>query len=764
LFLLVGLVALLGPSPASGAGPTSVAGTISTNTTWTVANSPYVVAGTVTVAAGATLTVEPGVVVKFNGQFQTMNVNGTLRAIGTTTSPITFTSYQDDTAAGDTNGDGTATAGAPGQWYHISFASSTSQLQYVNMRYGGYGSGQGYAPIYLWGSGYSLTVDHSTISNNHQSAVFVGSNATVTITNSRLSNNRYGIFVNTASATVDHTTISDNTSRGVWFNLATSTPLPPATAITNSDISHNGGAGVYIGANGDYPLASMPHGTGSNIYANNNGGLQLDVVGYPSFRRADVDWRGNYWGSNVYYWYDNSLCTGTSPYSPGHLAYQGATGNVPAGPIKWGSYYVSPNPQTVYWCGYDAFDIGPSEFSLTYIETAGRLPSAAALVQFIPEIRYDLQESYRADAANEITDNYTGPDYFNMLWTWNYGYLAASDPNQLVDDLTLDYLGPTYPGNRNATPNDYIDEANNHADDAGRMHAMSNYGNKIYGRVVRYDDNGDRVVQFWLFYYYNGPRPLGIGDHEGDWELVQYQLDYNGNPVRATYAQHNGGETCDWIHVQRTPDGHPVVYPGFGSHASYFSSGTHEIDAGAILDYAGGDGDLVIPAVTDITTPPVWVYWPGKWGGSDASPSGPAEQGTGPGGKWADPRGWSTGVSGCTEGQTYPSLRAFGETRAKHVARASRVPLPTVTAHRVRRSVTIRYGFAASARIADLELLVSVDSTTDRRAPLTSAVQVRTRVGRMIRTLPLGKGPFRVLVSARARSGERSRTLVIRLR
>lgn len=737
-------------------------GTISSNTTWATSGSPYVLDGSVTVAAGVTLTIDRGVVVKLNGQFTGMTINGTLTAIGSFLNPITITSYKDDSVGGDTNGDGSASVPAPGQWYSLSFNSTTSQLTRVNVRYGGYGSNQQYGAIYLWGSNRSVAIDQSTISNSMDSAIAVGSQAAVTVTNSLLNANGYGMYVNQGSATVDHSTISDNTGRGVWFNLPTFTPYPPATTIMNSDITHNGGAGVYIGANGDYPLASMPHGNSNNIYANNNGDVQLQVSGYPGFVRANVDWKNNFWGASVYWRANNQLCTSTSPYSPGHLAYQGAGGNVPPGPITWGSYYVQPDPWTVYYCGWDAFKIAPGEFSPTYIDTAGRLSAAAALAQYSPELHYDAQESYRADAASEMTDNWGGPDLFNMLNSWTYGYIAASDPNQLVDDLSLDYLAQTYPGNRAATSDDWIDANNDYAGDAGRMHAFPAYGNKIYGRTVRYDD-GQRAVQYWFFYYFNDRETNFIDDHVGDWEMATYLFDYNGNPINATYAQHLSGERCDWIHVPRTPDGHPIVYVSLGGHASFFSTGFHLWDGGAWADTVGGDGDIVIPTVIDVTSSPDWLKWPGKWGESDKSPHSPRQQGLGPGGKWDDPRGWANGVPGCTESQTFSS-RAFTKTKTTTLGRSGRVPLPTLTATRQGRSVAIAYRFAPGVRANRLHLIVSVDSTSDRRPPLTLSTRVRTRNGTLRRLLPPTEGPYRVLVSVLNARGERSRTVILAVR
>jgi len=94
LFLTLALL-VFGTSQAQ----TVVGGGIYANTTWTAANSPYLLTQSLVIFPGKTLTIEPGTIVRvtadqsFNtGNYIYLEVRGTLNAIGTTSSPITFTS------------------------------------------------------------------------------------------------------------------------------------------------------------------------------------------------------------------------------------------------------------------------------------------------------------------------------------------------------------------------------------------------------------------------------------------------------------------------------------------------------------------------------------------------------------------------------------------------------------------------------------------------------------------------------------------------
>jgi outer membrane protein assembly factor BamB/fibronectin type 3 domain-containing protein len=85
------LAFLLVLSVNSGNAQTNVSGNITSNTTWSKANSPYVLTGSIGISNSTTLTIEAGVEVIRNGDF-TILINGVLTSIGTISDSIKFTS------------------------------------------------------------------------------------------------------------------------------------------------------------------------------------------------------------------------------------------------------------------------------------------------------------------------------------------------------------------------------------------------------------------------------------------------------------------------------------------------------------------------------------------------------------------------------------------------------------------------------------------------------------------------------------------------
>src|SRR3989344_2361214 len=100
---------VFGGAPLGVGAATFVDYHITADLTWTLAGSPYVIDSLwLQVYPGATLTIEPGVIVKF-GDSSYMHVYGKLNAVGTPENKIYFTSLRDDSIGGDTNGDGDLT-------------------------------------------------------------------------------------------------------------------------------------------------------------------------------------------------------------------------------------------------------------------------------------------------------------------------------------------------------------------------------------------------------------------------------------------------------------------------------------------------------------------------------------------------------------------------------------------------------------------------------------------------------------------------------
>ncbi|MCA9323057.1 MAG: right-handed parallel beta-helix repeat-containing protein [Planctomycetes bacterium] len=98
----------------------------------------YVVTSSISVPTSQTLTVQAGSIVKFQPSNLFVDVFGTLNIQGTPSNPAIFTSIADDSAGGDTNGDGPST-GSPGDWRYVFMRSSSAMSQFTGaeFRFGG---------------------------------------------------------------------------------------------------------------------------------------------------------------------------------------------------------------------------------------------------------------------------------------------------------------------------------------------------------------------------------------------------------------------------------------------------------------------------------------------------------------------------------------------------------------------------------------------------------------------------------------------------
>jgi hypothetical protein len=89
MFMAVGVLTFACVAPfGTVQASTEVYGLITSDTTWTKANSPYNLTSSITVASEVTLTIEPGTIVQLNKYH--LQINGTLIARGTSNDPINF--------------------------------------------------------------------------------------------------------------------------------------------------------------------------------------------------------------------------------------------------------------------------------------------------------------------------------------------------------------------------------------------------------------------------------------------------------------------------------------------------------------------------------------------------------------------------------------------------------------------------------------------------------------------------------------------------
>jgi YD repeat-containing protein len=470
LLTLAAFGAWAGPAAAQTIITTNVA----SNTTWSVAGSPYILeAGTIKVLSGVTLTIEPGVTVEMNpsrAKYQgVLSVSGTVRAIGTAASPITFTSAQ--AAAG---------VGAPGQWGNVNIVSgnASSQFSYVDFYDGGSNSGPCFGNGALAvGSGSTVSVDHSVFELNASSGLHV-SGALANVSYSTFAHNCVGLSGG-ETMNVSHSAISYNNLEGangddgVFINGFKAGSA--ASTFTENTIRANGRHGIEVSGGCTYELSLYPHGERNNIYENNPSSqvenqLALTPNVTPCKPPLAVNWNNNYWGPEVYYETNPAYCAGTATPYKGHLAYAwyelGNPWDEQHGPINGDAASYHPESGIVV-CGWDNFLVE----ELLHEPVANGAPALPEPTE--PELRGgyseagpNLNECHRGDPVNCATgklvetqrDLYvpglnggltftrtynsqaaieaTSPGPFGYGWSFGFGASVSVDPTTHVATVT----------------------------------------------------------------------------------------------------------------------------------------------------------------------------------------------------------------------------------------------------------------------------------------------------------------------------------------
>jgi hypothetical protein len=390
------------------------------------------------------------------------------------------------------------------------------------------------------------------------------------------------------------------------------------------------------------------------------------------------------------------------------------------------------------------------------------VPDVSALLQrYRPVVHYDSHESFYADSVAIMTDRVTpgrraGP--CNLLKNAAGKVIASAKPSAGQAQLNLAFLRGKYSTGGVAMRDDYLDATGrDYVADARQMHALPQYRNQIYGHGVT-DEEGRLWLQYWFFYYYNNKAFLGIGLHEGDWELIQIRLDRHNKPNVLTYSQHLEASRASWANVEHamTPDGPvPVVYSARGSHACYFRPGVHR-QAPVVPDYNDAKGPRIRPAVVVISNnAPAWVRWPGLWGSTprsnfleQPSPLGPLQRRN-----WRDPAGFHAAARPAP----------LGAPRA--LPRQAVPPAPKVAVHRDDGHAVIDYRFRKpdGTQPEPVGIVVSIDAPEDELPPATYTFPVTGLEGSVEHPLELDARPYVVRVTAFSQGGDAGDAVTLRL-
>lgn len=295
--------------PAQSANYTLFGGVINTNTTWTLANSPYFLTSPVLVNTTATLTIEPGVTVCLNNTY--IRVAGTLSARGTSTNKISL--IRNDTSD-DLSNDVILNSAI--QFSSMSTGWSEESKTGCIIENAIVSSAKRGGSVTIFVNGSSPKINNSTIINTGQTSacISIRGGSTIISNNTVLGYTRTGIEFSTSYGVAgDSAYISDNIVTGCQTGIGIYDGAPIVernVVIRNTGTTLSGGGGIRIDDRGTQPLIRnntiVKNTVGFNIlsspsptivFNNIQDNNEYNIYLYEG-SASDINATYNWWGTN----------------------------------------------------------------------------------------------------------------------------------------------------------------------------------------------------------------------------------------------------------------------------------------------------------------------------------------------------------------------------------------------------------------------------------------------------------------------------------
>ena len=383
-------------------------GTINSNQTWLLEDSPHHITGNVDVADGYILTIEPGCVVKFNGNYD-LKVYGTLVANGTAMAQITFTSNQ--------------ASPSPGDWDNIHYSNSDAGciLNYCNISYGGSDDGM----IFIRGVEDNLTISNCNFTYSATTGIKVDdyyvSFSEPEISNCTLTNNNStGIACSDPDSkpVISDCTIQDNGNYALSVyadNIKDITGSMVISGNTNNVIyvySENIGTGTWLNHN-------VPYIIGGDVNVNNSDTLTIvagNMIKFESSRRLRV--------------YGAIIADGTNTE---RITFTSNAATPAQG--DWYNIYIN-SPESMCLLDYCDISYGGKSDGNIYIKGAGdKLTISNCNIEYSGDEGIYINDYY-ASASRPVITNCNISNNSNI---GIYCYQNVSDP--VISDCTIENNG-----------------------------------------------------------------------------------------------------------------------------------------------------------------------------------------------------------------------------------------------------------------------------------------------------------------------------------